>query len=123
MSLHSGELPIERKLIIGVQDFKEYLPYSQYNNGRYSGFNRELLDLFAYYYKYHFTYEAYPIKRLYKKFTTGRIDLKYPDNAYWSAHLKKKLPIKYSTPVVTYIDGVMVRPKKKGCNSLIMHNT
>lgn len=104
----------QKSLVIGVQDFHEYMPYSQYENEQYRGFNREILDLFAYYYKYTFTYEAYPIKRLYKKFINGDVDLKYPDNIYWSSSLKKGLPISYSKPLVSYIDGVMVRPEQKG---------
>lgn len=105
---------IEKKVYtIGVQDFEHYLPYSQYSNGKYSGFNRELLDMFAKSKNYTFVYSPYPIKRLYENFLNQKLDFKYPDNPYWSAKQKKYLNIKYSSKVVEYIDGVMVLPKNK----------
>ncbi len=99
---------------VGVQAFKEYLPYSEYKDGKYTGFNREILDLFASTKGYTFKYRAYPIKRLYREYLQEKIDLKYPDNSYWSFELKKEKDIKYSDPVVEYIDGVMILPENKG---------
>ena len=32
---------------IGVQDYENYLPYSQYKNDVYSGLGKDILDLFA----------------------------------------------------------------------------
>ncbi len=71
-----------RELVIGVQDFRDYLPYSEIRDGDYRGFNRELLDLFAQHQGYRFRYQPFPIKRLYLALLNGQIDLKYPDNPY-----------------------------------------
>jgi len=89
---------------------RHYLPYSAIENGQYSGFNRELLDLFASQSGYTFEYRPYPIKRLYVALVNDQIDVKYPDNPYWSADFKKGHTVHYSSPVVEYTDGVMVRP-------------
>lgn len=103
-----------QSFVVGVQDFKEYLPYSQYYKDEYTGFNRKLLDLFAKSRNYNFTYKGYPIKRLYRVFLEESVDFKYPDNPYWSSDLKKGKNITYSNPVVEYIDGVVVKPENKG---------
>lgn len=96
---------------VGVQNQPFYLPYSAIKNGDYTGFNRELLDMFAEQEGYKFEYRPYPIKRLYLTFVNLQVDFKYPDNPYWSAAVKEDSHINYSTPVVDYIDGVMVRPE------------
>jgi polar amino acid transport system substrate-binding protein len=100
--------------IIGVQNFQEYLPYSEYKNNTYTGFNRKVLDLFADAMNYKFIYRPIPLKRLYKEFVELRVDLKYPDNAYWSKDIKKNSNVHYSDPLVQYIDGAMVHPQNKG---------
>jgi len=103
----------KNEFVIGVQDFEHYLPYSQYSNKQYTGFNKELLQLFAQKKSYKFTYLAYPIKRLYRVFINKKIDFKYPDNPYWSAKIKEKSKIIYSNKVVEYIDGVMVKKSNR----------
>lgn len=104
------------KYVIGVQNFEEYLPYSSYDKDskEYTGFNRQILDMFAKSKGYTFIYRALPLKRLGKDYIKGKVDFKYPDNKYWAAGLKKGKDIKYSSPVVNYIDGVLVRPERKG---------
>ena len=104
----------KKEFTVGVQNFKEYYPYSEFKNGKYRGFNREILDLFASAKGYTFIYKARPVKRLYFEYIEGKFDLKYPDNPYWSAALKKEKSIKYSDPIVEYVDGVMVFPENKG---------
>lgn len=104
----------QKQYVIGVQDFPEYLPYSKYYDDDYQGFNRELLDAFAKDAGLAFKYEAAPVKRLFQMFVLGKVDFKYPDNAYWSAQQKKGVSIIYSDPVVHYIDGVIVLNKNKG---------
>lgn len=99
---------------VGVQSITNYLPYSEYHAGEYTGFNREVLDLFAQSRGYKFVYKALPVKRLHIDFINGQFDLKYPDNPYWSSELKKGKNIIYSNALVEYIDGVMVLPKNKG---------
>jgi len=108
-----AEHSFKKDYIIGVQNFEQYLPYSQFANGRYRGFNKKLLDLFAKSKGYKFVYQAYPVKRLYKSFLDKKVDFKYPDNPYWNADLKINSNITYSQKVVEYIDGVMVIPKNK----------
>ena len=112
--IHNAYSLEKNSFIIGVQNFEEYLPYSEYKNNKYNGFNREILDFFASSKGYKFIYKAYPIKRLYKYFLNGKVDLKYPDNPYWSAKLKKGKDLTYSKPVVKYIDGVIVLKVNKG---------
>ena len=115
LTLNAGFASEKKSFVVGVQDFREYLPYSEYVNGEYRGFNRELLDLFARSNGYVFKYKAFPIKRLYRVFlNTDVLDLKYPDNPYWSRNLKKDMAVTYSDPVVEYIDGVMIHPTNKG---------
>ena len=97
-----------------VQDYEELPPYSQYKNGEFSGFNREVLDLFATSQGYQFSYVAYPVKRLFHEFVQGTGDFKYPENPKWASHIKKEANISYSDPVVEYINGVMVLPENKG---------
>ncbi len=101
------------KYVVVVQDYQALPPYSAYQNNEYTGFNRELLDLFAAKHGYEFEYVAYPVKRLFFEFVNGVGDLKYPDNPQWATTVKKDAPITYSEPVVEYINGVMVRPEDK----------
>lgn len=100
--------------IVVVQNYKEFPPYSEYKQNKYGGFNREILDLFAKSRGYRFQYKAFPVKRLFHEFVNGVGDLKYPDNPNWARHIKKDAKIKYSDPVVEYVDGVMVHPENKG---------
>lgn len=97
-----------------VQDYKELPPYSGYADGEYTGFNRELLDLFAESKGYTFEYVALPVKRLFYEFSNGAGDLKYPDNENWALHIKKDASIHYSDPAVEYVNGVLVQPENKG---------
>ncbi len=103
----SGEPKV---FVVGVQNFADYLPYSEFQDGHYRGFNRDLLDLFVAQHNYIFEYQARPLKRLYREFLQGEYDFKYPDNSYWSAEQKSGYAIRYSDTVVQYTDGVMVRP-------------
>jgi polar amino acid transport system substrate-binding protein len=98
---------------IGVQDFYDYCPYSAYKGGEYSGFNRELLDLFASSTGQDFEYKVRPIRRLYAEYFNEKFDFKYPDNPLWQAGSRENKEISYSAPVVEYIDGLMVKPENK----------
>ena len=98
---------------VGVEDYENLLPYSQYKNDVYSGLGKEILDLFAKKKGYTFKYEAYPLKRVDGLFLAGKLDFRFPDNPYWVADQKKGLDIKY-TPVLKFTDGVLVLPKNKG---------
>ncbi len=110
----TGQAFAETRYTVLVQDYPSLPPYSSYQDGDYQGFNRELLDLFAAHKGYTFDYVALPVKRLHFEFSSGRGDLKYPDNPNWALSVKKDAKIVYSDPVVDYVNGVMVLPGDKG---------
>lgn len=113
-AMSASRVHAQTEYTVVVQDYADFPPYSSYKEKVYAGFNRELLDLFASSKGYKFKYVAFPVKRLFFEFVNGVGDMKYPDNPKWALHIKKDAPIVYSDPVVTYIDGVMVQPSKKG---------
>ena len=104
----------QKTYYIGVQNFYEYHPYSEYKNSEYRGFNRDILDLFARSQDFTFKYKARPIKRLYAEFLTGKFDFKYPDNSNWALDIKAETKIYYSQAVVRYSDGLMVKEGNVG---------
>lgn len=99
--------------VVGVENI-EYYPHYTVKSGEYGGFARALLEAFAEAQGHTFEYRAMPVARLFQSFVEGRVDLKYPDNEYWSSDLKKGRTVVYSQPVVAYIDGVSVLPEKIG---------
>ncbi|MTI05776.1 hypothetical protein E1180_09630 [Roseibium denhamense] len=101
------------EILIGVEDLT-YYPHYTFEGGEYAGFGRALLDSWASDRGHSVTYKAFPIKRLMTMLVEGGIDLKYPDNAYWSSDLKASTEVTYSKPVVEYIDGVSVKPENVG---------
>ena len=111
--LSSLSLAKGRTYTVGVEDYENFLPYSQYKNDVYSGLGKEILDLFAKKKGYVFVYKAYPLKRVDGLFLAGKLDFRFPDNPYWVADEKKGLDIKY-TPILKFTDGVLVLPKNKG---------
>jgi len=100
-------------LVVGVENI-EYLPHYNWEEGSYSGFGADILNRFAADEGYELTYRALPISRLMQAVVNGNVDLKYPDNAYWSADMKDGVEMIYSQPVVEAIDGVMVKPDDLG---------
>jgi polar amino acid transport system substrate-binding protein len=100
-------------LIIGVENI-DYFPIYQYSNGQYSGAASDILNKFAQLNNHTLTYKSYPIARLNKYYINGKVDFRFPDNGYWIQEQKKGHDIKYSTPVIDFIDGVMVTPANKG---------
>lgn len=99
----------QRELVVGVEDL-EYYPLYAMRDGEYVGAMREIFDAFARAKGYKVTYRPLPIKRLYAELTGGGIDLKMPDNPNWGTESKAGLKVVYSKPMVSYIDGVLVRP-------------
>ena len=99
--------------VIGVED-NRYLPHYAYENGAYGGFGHAIIDSFFTAKGYEYRYQALPVARLFSSFVAGKVDFKYPDNALWSADLKKGKSITYSHPVVASTDGVNVLPERKG---------
>lgn len=107
-----------RSFSIGVEEIS-YLPYyglpENRDSRQYSGYAREVLDLFAKQMGYSFSYEPRPIKRLYLEFMErGELDFKFPDSPDWKASTRRGVSIHYSDPVAEYIDGLMVLPQNKG---------
>jgi len=100
-------------ITVGVENI-EYFPQYSYKDGEYRGFARAIFDAFAKSKGHTMDYRPLPVSRLFLSFVAGDIDLKYPDNAYWSADIKKGVSVVYSDPVVAYIDGVSVLPANKG---------
>jgi len=98
---------------VGVEDYENWLPYSQFKNGKYEGLGRDILDLFAQKKGYVFNYEVFPLKRRDRMFVNQQLDLSFPDNPGWVKDLKQGLEIKYA-PVLKFIDGVMVLPENLG---------
>ncbi len=98
---------------IGVEDYENFMPYSQYKNGTYDGLGKVILDIFAIENGYVFSYEVYPLKRRDRLFVEGKLDLIFPDNPYWITDMKKGLDVRY-VPMLAYTDGVVVLPENKG---------
>ena len=98
---------------VGVESVS-YEPYYSVKAGKYSGFIPELLNDFAKKNNIEFSYQPLPIKRLHKQYLSGRLDFLYPGNISWIIDQKKITHIFYSLPVVTVIDGLMVKPENKG---------
>lgn len=104
----------ENTYVVGVEN-QPYLPHFTYENGKYEGFARDLMDSFAQAKGYKFVYKPLPVNRLYSSMLNGKVDFKYPDSPLWQSELKTKSGKKifYSSEVVQYLDGTLVLPKNK----------
>lgn len=102
-----------RAFVVGVEEL-DYFPAYAVQKGEYVGAAREILDAFAQAKGYTLTYRPLPIKRLYAELLSGGIDFKFPDNPSWAPDAKQGQRVVYSTPVIGYIDGVLVRPDSLG---------
>ncbi|MCX7748020.1 MAG: transporter substrate-binding domain-containing protein [Clostridia bacterium] len=98
---------------VAVQDLAEYMPESEYKDGQYSGYARELLDLFAEKAGIKFTYVVLSLKRQVTEFVNGGADFKYPDNKNWSPEEKQGKEVIYSNNVWNSINCVVVQSKKE----------
>lgn len=99
--------------LVGVGDY-DYFPHHGVSNGEYTGYAREVLDLFSEKSGYRFKYMQLPWKRLVRKYVRGELDFVYPDNKVWDLQIKGKTKILYSDSVVSYIDGLILLPENKG---------
>jgi len=100
-------------LIVGVDD-TQYFPIYASDGSDYYGFSQKLLSTFAKKYNYTFSYRILPVKRLYMAFWNKEVDFKYPDSPYWKAEERVAKEVHYTNPIVDYIDGVVVKPKRLG---------
>ena len=99
---------------VGVEA-QNYLPISNGEGGDYKGYARELLDAFAAKAGHKFTYKTLPVARLNDEYLVQKsFDLKFPDNPYWAADMKKDIKISYSTGVVNVAEGLVVPTANKG---------
>ena len=100
---------------VGVET-TDYLPISSgESDGGYSGYARELLDLFAAKYGHTFSYKTLPVARANNEFSIKRsLDFRFPDTANWAVDLKKGVAVVYSKALVTVIEGLLVAPANKG---------
>ncbi|MGL1936509.1 MAG: transporter substrate-binding domain-containing protein [Fibrobacterales bacterium] len=103
----------KRVFTVGVEEL-DYLPFYSSPGGVYSGFGRDILDKFSEDAGVQFVYKPMPIKRLYRNLTEGHIDFKFPDSPYWGSDFKKGTIVSYSETVIEYLDGVLVKPSRKG---------
>ena len=99
--------------IVGVENI-EYLPHYATDGSVYSGFAREMLDLFARYAGIRLEYRPLPVNRLFSELIEKKIDFKYPDNPRWHVDIKKGKSVVYSDIAEEYIAGAVVLPERKG---------
>lgn len=92
-------------LIVGVESY-DYAPYYTSENGNYSGFCRDVLDLFAARMGYKLTIRAHPYLRLVVELIKGDIDVEFPDDIDWLPEKKAGHDFQYSNKVLNYVDGV-----------------
>ena len=100
-------------ILVGVEDI-QYYPHYTWENGEYGGFGRAFLDAWAEANGHTLEFKPMPVLRLMRAVVEQQIDLKYPDNAFWSADIKEGKGVVYSKPVTPYTDGVSVLPENKG---------
>ncbi|MGY8820975.1 MAG: transporter substrate-binding domain-containing protein [Pseudomonadales bacterium] len=104
----------ETTYVVGVEQ-ANFLPhYSVDDKGNYRGFGRELLDDFVAHAGVSLTLRVMPADALLPALLAGEIDAKYPDSPTWSTQAKADALLQYSLPVVSYVDGVMVAPRRVG---------
>lgn len=98
---------------MGVEDYRDFLPYSSYRNKKYSGLGKDILDLFSREKGYVFKYVVLPLKRRDLYFLQKKLDFIFPDNPYWVTDIKKGVDIAYA-PMLAFTDGVVVKIENKG---------
>lgn len=99
---------------VGVET-TDYMPVYRIENSNYTGFARELLDVFAAKYGHQFTYVPYPIARLFDEFAVQKtLDFKFPDNPLWQTTIKKNVSVTYSNGILSVEEGLLVLPANKG---------
>ncbi|WP_457441216.1 substrate-binding periplasmic protein [Pseudomonas sp. TE3786] len=100
--------------VVGVENLPFMPHYSTDKQGNYTGFAREVLDLFAAKAGIQLEYRPLPVERLLPALLQGEVDFKYPDNADWAQPQKAGKSLHYSQAVVNYVDGVLVPPMQQG---------
>jgi hypothetical protein len=112
--LLSVDCALAQTYVVGVERQSFQPHYWISDQGEYQGFARDLLDLFAREAGLDIQYQPLPVNQLTHHLLNGSIDFKYPDSPNWAGDLKGGKGIAYSQPVVQYVDGVLVAPKRQG---------
>jgi hypothetical protein len=99
--------------VVGVESFY-YPPHYYVENGRFSGYARDLLDAFAKAKGLKLTYRPLPYLRLVQDLRDGLLDFQYPDNPLWLQDKKAGTRIIYSNDAIKYIDGVSRKKENLG---------
>lgn len=103
----------ENYFTVAVGDY-DYLPHTGFKNGKFMGFGEAVLSAFAKSRGYTFEYKSFPIPRMLKVFLDDQtVDFIYPNNEYWGSGRQQKKNVLFSTPVTTYVDGIIVREEDK----------
>lgn len=106
----------ENYFIIGVGEY-DYLPHTGFKDGKFTGFGEALLSAFAKSKGYTFEFKAVSIPRMFKVFLDDMsVDFMYPNNEYWGEGRQQKKGVTFSEPVVTYVDGILVREEDRKIN-------
>lgn len=121
LTLVFGTAAQARELVVGVEAI-DYSPVYGYRDGRFVGAGREILEAFAQAKGHRLTYQAYPVKRLLAELLHGGIDLKFPDSPDWQQATRQDRPIRYSRPVIAYIDGTVVPRDRLGLTLADVHS-
>ena len=111
--VHTASGSSKQVYTIGVEDFKDFLPYSDYRDGRFSGLGKDILELFANQHGYHFTYVPLPLKRRDRMYLNQKLDFAFPDHPDWAEDKKEGISVHYAE-MLEYIDGVIVLPENLG---------
>lgn len=98
--------------VVGVENLPFAPHYVTDAQGRYQGFARDLLDLFAASSGITLEYRPLPVDALLPALLNDEVDLKYPDNSNWAPEQKAAKSLRYSQPVTQYVDGVLVAPDR-----------
>ena len=103
----------EKSLVVGVEELA-YLPSYGWVDGAYKGAAADIFSAFAADQGYKVTFRPLPVRRLFAETLNGSVDIKFPDNPEWALDLKKGYQLSYSSPVLDYVDGVVVKADHKG---------
>ncbi len=103
----------DKPLVVGVEE-QDYLPNYGWKDGVYLGVGADILTAFAADQGYKVTFRPLPIRRLYAETLNGAVDLKFPDSPEWGSDFKKGMQLTYSTPVLGFVDGVLVKSDRLG---------
>lgn len=103
----------QKTYTISVENLSYSPFYDTDNYGSYTGFSKDLFDLFAKKNNIKLNYQPMPVARLLKEFFNGNIDFKYPDSELWQKENRVNKNIFYSNNVVEFIDGIVMKVEYK----------